>query len=146
MMLARALASRNDLLGCARQLHDVPYWWPKKAEALLREGQSYLMIDRARDAESAWLKAIEDDVFHPVSSDIAHDVCQQLLILYAIEDRWEDAHPVLWTAYHRADPAHRPYLLSMRIRSELERVAPKESIARLKRFTAASDDPRPCAR
>ena len=55
MMLARALAGRGDLLGCARQLHEVPFWSPRKAEALFREGQSYLKIDRAKDAEDAWL-------------------------------------------------------------------------------------------
>ena len=56
IMLARALAARGDLLGCARQLHEVPYWWPQKAEAIFREGQSYLQIDRAKDAEHAWLR------------------------------------------------------------------------------------------
>ena len=59
MMLARTLAAAGDYLGCARELHEVPYWWPQKAEALLREGQSYLLIDRAQDAERAWLEAIK---------------------------------------------------------------------------------------
>src|SRR5215831_15915282 len=34
MSLARALAARGDLLGCARELREVPYWWPQRAEAL----------------------------------------------------------------------------------------------------------------
>ena len=33
-----------------------------------------------------------------------HDVCQELLTLYAIEDRWEDAFPVMWMAYDHANP------------------------------------------
>ena len=74
----------------------------RNAEALYREGQSYLMIDRARDAEHAWLEVIKDDPLHPVSPEVFHDACQELLKLYATQDRWEDAYPVIWTAYDRA--------------------------------------------
>jgi len=137
MMLARALAARGDLLGCARQLHEVPYWWPQKAETLLREGQSYLQIDRAKDAERAWLEAIKEDPLHPIAPELLHDACQELLKLYANEDRWEDAFPVIWTAYDRASPDEQPVLLVMRMRSELERVSQKESIAMLRRYVAA---------
>jgi tetratricopeptide (TPR) repeat protein len=140
MMLARVMAARGDALGCARQLHEVPYWWPRKAEALLREGQSYIMIDRAQDAEAAWLELIKADPLHPVDPDLFHDACQELLKLYAIEDRWEDAYPVMWTAYERADPSDRPVVLTMRMRPELERVTPKESIAVLRRYVAAAND------
>jgi tetratricopeptide (TPR) repeat protein len=140
MMLARALAARGDLLGCARQLHEVPQWWPRKAEALLREGQAFLQIDRAKDAESAWLELIKDDPLHPVAADIFHDGCQELLKLYAIGDRWEDAYPVMWTAYDHAAPADRPVLLAMRMRPELERVSQKESLEVLKRYVAAAAD------
>ena len=140
MTLARALAGRGDVLGCAQQLHEIPFWWPRKAEALLREGQSYLKIDRAKDAEAAWLSAIRDDPLHPISPDLLHDVSQELLKLYAIEDRWEDAYPVIWTAYDHASPADHPVLLAMRIRSELERVAPRDTIEILKRFVIATPD------
>jgi len=141
MMLARALAVRGDLLNCARQLHDVPYWWPQKAEALLREGESYLQIDRAKDAERAWLEAIKDDPLHPIPPDVLHDACQELLKLYAIEDRWEDAFPVMWVAYDHASPGDQPILLLMRMRPELERVSQKDSIGLLTRyFAAAADD------
>ena len=33
IMLARVMAARNDYLGCARELHEVPFWSPRKAEA-----------------------------------------------------------------------------------------------------------------
>ncbi len=102
MMLARALAGRGDLPACASQLHQVPYWSPRKTEALYREGQSYFEIDRAKDAEAAWLELIKDDPLHPLAPEILHDACQALLKLYAIEDRWEDAYPVMWTAYDHA--------------------------------------------
>lgn len=139
--LARVLAARGDLAGCARQLHEVPSWWPKKAEALYREGSVYLMLDRAKDAESAWLAVVKDDPLHPVSPDIFHDAGLELLKLYATEDRWEDAGLVLWRAYDEATPDDRVTLLTWRLRSELERVAPLESIPRLQRYvTAAPDD------
>jgi tetratricopeptide (TPR) repeat protein len=137
MTLARALAARGDLLGCARQLHAVPSWWPQKSEALLREGQSNLQIDRAKDAEAAWLEAIKVDPLHPVSSDVFHDATQELLKLYAFEDRWEDAYPIMWTAYDRAAPVDRPVLLAMRLRPELERVSQKETLGLLRRYVAA---------
>src|SRR5438105_2447548 len=50
MMLARVLAARGNLAGCTRELHQVPTWRPQKAEALYREGQAYLLMNRARDA------------------------------------------------------------------------------------------------
>jgi tetratricopeptide (TPR) repeat protein len=140
MMLARVYAARGDLLNCASQLHQVPYWWPQKWESLYREGQSYLMIDRARDAEQAWLAVIADDPLHPVSADVFHDACQELLKLYAVQNRWEDAYPVIWKAYDRAPPEEKANWLVMRMRAELERVAPKESIAQLRRWVAALPD------
>ena len=140
MMLARALAGRGDLLGCARQLHEVPVWSPVRAEALFREGQSYIKIDRAKGAEAAWLELIKDDPLHPVADDLFQDACQELLKIYAIEDRWEDAFPVMWTAYDHAAPVDHAALLTMRMRPELERVAPKESIEVIKRYVAAAAD------
>jgi tetratricopeptide (TPR) repeat protein len=137
MMLARSLAGRKDFVACARTLHEVPSWWPTKVEALLREGQAYLQIDRAKDAETAWLQAAQDDPLHPVSSALYHDVCQELLTLYAIEDRWEDAFPVMWMAYEHAQPVDHAVLLMMRLRSEIERVAPKETVVHLRKYVAA---------
>ena len=137
MALARSLAGRHDYKGCARTLHDVPAWWPGKVEALLREGQAYFQIDRAKDAEAAWLEAIKDDPLHPVSPGLYHDVCQEILKLYAIEDRWEDAFPVMWMAYDHANPVDHPVLLLMRLRCELERVAPKETLVHLRKYIAA---------
>ena len=140
MTLARVLAGRGDPLGCARTLHEVPSWYPDKPEALLREGQSYLLLDRAKDAEAAWREVIQEDPLHPVASAVFHDACQELLKLYAIEDRWEDAYPVMWTVYDHADPRDRPVVLAMRIRPELERVSQKDSIGLLRRYVAAAAD------
>src|SRR5262249_6944573 len=137
MMLARVLAARGDLAGCARELHQVPTWWPRKPEALYRAGQAYLRMDRARDAEAAWLAVIDAAPLHPADPAVFHDASQELLRLYAAEDRWDDAHVLLWKIYDLAAPADRPAVLAMRIRSELERIAPTASVPLLKRYVAA---------
>ena len=95
------------------------------------------MIDRAKDAEAAWQAVIEDDPLHPRPHDIFHDASLELLKLYSTEDRWEDAYVVLWNAYENAAPGDMPTLLSMRLRSEMERVAPEETVPRLERYVAA---------
>ncbi len=117
MMLARVLAAHGDLAGCTRELHQVPQWWPQKAEALFREGQAHLLMNRARDAEAALLAAIGADLLHPADPAVFHDASQELLSLYATENRWDDAHVILWKIYDRATPAYRPTVLAMRIQS-----------------------------
>jgi Flp pilus assembly protein TadD len=137
MMLARVLAARGDLAGCAWELHQVPTWWPQKAEALYRAGQAHLLMNRARDAETAWLAVIDADPLHPADPAVFHDASQELLALYATEDRWDDAHVLLWKVYDRAAPADRPAVLAIRMRSELERIAPTASVRLLRRYVAA---------
>jgi thioredoxin-like negative regulator of GroEL len=139
IMLAKVLAAHGDLRGCARQLHEVPFWWPTKAEALFREGQAYLMANRAKDAETCWQAIVQEDPLHPPTSDILRDVSLQLLGLYAMENRPENAAVVLWNAYEHANPVDHLSLLSMRVRSELERLAPEATIIQLARFVA--EDP-----
>jgi tetratricopeptide (TPR) repeat protein len=137
MLLARTLGAQDDLRGCALQLHMVPFWWPTKAEAVFREGQAHLMADRAKDAEACWLAAIKDDPLHPSPADILQMASQQLLELYATENRWDDAAQILWQTYERASPADRLSILGMRVRSELERLAPVATIRQLERYVAA---------
>jgi tetratricopeptide (TPR) repeat protein len=137
MSLARALAARGDLLGCARELREVPYWWPQRAEALFRSAQAFLMADRARDAEAALLAILDADALHPPDPGLYHDASQELLKIYATEDRWEDAYPVIWKAYDHAAPPDRPLMLTMRLRCELERVSPNETLKSLRRYVAA---------
>ena len=140
MMLARVLAAQNDFRGCARALDEIPFWSLDKPEALLREGQSYLSINRARDAEWAFLEVLKDDPLHPISPALHHDASQELLKIYAIEDRWDDAYSVIWRAYDRGKSVDRLALLSMRLRPELERVSHGESSAILRRYIAAQFD------
>src|SRR5262245_38669672 len=35
VQLAKLLAQRQDLIGCARELHRVPFWWPEKGRWLV---------------------------------------------------------------------------------------------------------------
>ena len=140
IMLARVLAATGDLAGCTRELHQVPSRSPQKAEALYREGQAHLQINRARNAEAAWLAVIDADPLHQVDPAVFHDASQELLSLYATEDRWDDAHVILWKVYDRATPAYRPTVLAMRIKSELERIAPTESVKVLRRYVAADPE------
>ena len=135
--LAKVLAARGDLPGCIAQLRLVPPWWPTKPEALYREGQVHLMMDRAKDAEACWLAVAGDDPLHPSPADVAHDAGNELIKLYAVEDRWDDLRVILWQAYEKANPADYMALLYMRVRSELERVAPDETINKLERYVAA---------
>jgi tetratricopeptide (TPR) repeat protein len=137
MMLARVLAASGNLPGCTQELHQVPTWSPQKAESLYREGQAYLLMNRARDAEAALLAVIGSDLPRPADPAVFHDASQELLTIYAAEDRWDDAHVILWKVYDRATPAYRPTVLAMQIQSELERIAPTESVRLLNRYVAA---------
>lgn len=137
MSLSRALAARGDMLGCARELEKVPYWSPRRPEALFRAAQAFLMLDRARDAEAALLALMDDDPLHPPDPGIYHDASQELLKIYAAEDRWDDAYPIIWKAFDHAAPPDRPRMLTMRIRCELERVSPVERVKILRKYVAA---------
>ncbi len=140
VMLARAIGARGDLIDCARQLHEVPVWSPLKSEALFHEANTYSMLDRAKDAESAWMAIVRDNPLHPAPPKIFHDAAAELLQLLATEDRWDDAFVVLWRAFDEADPADHATLLSWRMRSELERVSYSESIKQLRRYVAADSE------
>jgi tetratricopeptide (TPR) repeat protein len=137
LSLARMLAARGDLLTCARELHRVPYWSSRKPDALFREAQAYLAADHAREAEAALLVILDDDPLHRPDPGIYHDASQELLKIYAAEDRWEDAYGIIWKAYDHASPPDRPLVLTMRLRCELERVAQSETIKLLRRYIAA---------
>jgi tetratricopeptide (TPR) repeat protein len=137
MLLAQSLGARGDLLGCAEQLHRVPDWWPRKREALYLEGESFLKVDRARDAEAAWRACVEDDPLHPAPPGPRRAAAEGLIKLYAAQERWEEANEVAWRLFEAAAPADRPGLLILRLRTEVERIAPETRAARLRRYVAA---------
>lgn len=137
IVLARVLAARKDLLGCAKELDRVPEWSPSKSEARLRAGQAYLEVNRAKDAETQWQAVIKPDLLHPVDPKIFHDAATALLNLYATEDRWDEAHVVMWRAYDEAAPSEHLALMTLRMKSEMERIAPGPAMVQIKKYVTA---------
>ena len=123
--------------GCALQLREIPYWWPTKAEALFHEGQAYLMVDRAKDAETCWQAVVQDDPLHPSPPDTLRDGKPATPWPLCHGKSLGRCGRVVWETYERAGPADHLSLLGMRVRSELERLAPEATIGVLERYVAA---------
>ena len=140
MTLARLLVKRGDNLGGARQLHEVPRWWPGKPEASFLEAQAFKRVDRARDAEAAWRACIADDPLHPTPPRLFAGSAQELVALYVLEGRLVEARQTLWRAYDEASPVERPGVLAMRLRAELERVDHQEAMAKLRDYVEADPE------
>ncbi len=137
-LLAKLMAKRHDMLGCARELHRVPFWWPDKEKWLLMEAGAFKELGRMSDAESAWKALIEDDPFHPVQPRFATAAVRDLLELCAVEGRWDEAVKLIWQAYDRTDDRdERGRLLNMRIRTELDRIVPSVAAAKMENYLAA---------
>jgi tetratricopeptide (TPR) repeat protein len=137
MLLARLLAQRGDGLGCARTLHGIPDWYPDKGKMLFLEGQAFKSLDRRADAEIAWKKLTVTDPLHPFPEEYVAKAVLELMELCAMEERWEEAHALLWKSYDRADPSERPRFLVMKMRTELERVLPAKAAVTLRRLVEA---------
>src|SRR5262249_50348833 len=99
ILLARLLAQRQDKLACARELHRIPFWWPDRARWTLIEAGAFEDLGRMADAEAAWKLLVEDDPLHPVDPKVAGVASHDLLELYAVEGRWEDAVQLIWKRY-----------------------------------------------
>ena len=138
--LGHVLAARGDYLACARELDRLPAWWPKKNEALFREAQAFLIADRARDAEATLLALMDADPLHPPDPGLYHDAGQELMKIYATENRWDDFYDAIWKAYDHSTPQDQQLVLGMRMKCELERVAPAESIKLVRRYVAADPE------
>jgi thioredoxin-like negative regulator of GroEL len=139
-LLARVQAARGDSLGCARTLHRVPFWWPNKGTLLFMEAQAFKSVDRMADAEAAWKGLAAFDPLHPMPDTLTAKAVLELLELYALEERWDEARRLIWRAYDHAEPIDRPQLLIMRMRTELERITPSVSVVKLRRYLAAAPE------
>jgi tetratricopeptide (TPR) repeat protein len=137
MKLARLLVKRGEHLASARQLHEVPSWWPAKVEASFLEGETYKLLDRARDSEAAWKACIVDDPFHPAPPRLFHGAAKDLVALYVLEGRLDEARRVLGRAFEEATPEERSGVLLTRVRLELERIDHREAVERLRAYLAA---------
>ncbi len=142
IMLATVLASRGDELGAARVLDTVPFWWPKKREMLLLEGQLLLAKDRAKEAETAWSECLRDDPLHPPSpsSSVVAEATQGLLSILQVERREDEASALVWRVYGLVGPRDQEEILRSWMRFELLEDAPATRAETLRRYLAA--DPR----
>jgi tetratricopeptide (TPR) repeat protein len=137
-LLAKLLAKRQDMLACARELHQVPFWWPDKGKWLIMEAGAFKECGRMSDAEGAWKAVVEDDPFHPVDPKFVTAAVRDLLELYAVEGRWDEAVKLIWISYDRTnDPVERERLLNMRLRTELDRIVPAVAAAQMEKYLAA---------
>jgi tetratricopeptide (TPR) repeat protein len=140
MKLARLVLKRGDTLAGARQLNQVPFWWPAKGEASFLEAQAFKRVDRLRDAESAWKACIVADPLHPVRPELFHGAVKELVALYVLEGRLDEARQALWRAFDEATPEERLGVLATRVRAELERIDHKEAVTRLRAYVAADPE------
>jgi tetratricopeptide (TPR) repeat protein len=141
VMLAKLLARRHDMLGCARELHQAPFWWPEKGRWLLMEAGAFKECDRMRDAEAAWEALAEDDPLHPVDPKFVTAAVRDLMELYAVEARWDEAVRLIWRTYDRTtDRDEHEKLLNMRLRTELNRIVPAVAEAKIEKYLAADPE------
>lgn len=140
MTLARLLGKRGDYLGCAEQLHQVPDWWPTKADALFLEAQAYKLVDRAREAEAAWRACLADDPLHPVPLRHVYGASRELVGLHILQMRLEEARETLMTTHDLAEPAGRPGILVLRMQAEVNRIRPEEAVKSLQGYVRADPD------
>lgn len=140
MTLARLLGKRDDTLGCAEQLHQVPDWWPTKADALFLEAQAYKLVDRARQAEAAWRACLVDDPLHPVPLRHVYSASREVVGLYILQMRLDEARANLMTTHDLAEPADRPGILVLRMQAELNRIRPEEAIKTLQGYVESDPD------
>jgi tetratricopeptide (TPR) repeat protein len=138
VLFARLLGQRGDAPGCARELHQVPFWWPNKGKWLLMEAGAWKQCGRMADAEAAWKGVVQDDPLHPVDPKYVTAATRDLLELYAVEGRWDEAVKLIWEAYDRTDDrTEREAFLDMRLRTELERILPAVAGATMETYLAA---------
>ncbi|MDB5352415.1 MAG: Tetratricopeptide 1 repeat-containing protein [Planctomycetota bacterium] len=142
ILLGRALGAAKEYRECAEQLRLVPFWHPGKPEAQFGEGMAWLQIKRARDAERAFLGYLAIDPNHPTPRPKRLVVENNLLNLYADEDRWDEAQEIIWRAHRDAEglPMGRRKLMEMSLRSRLERADPAIALKNLREILAADPD------
>ena len=140
VLLARVLEAKEDPLGCARELHEVPDWWPKKTLALESEALAWQKIHRARPAVEAWSRLVSPDPNHPPSLELFDRAANALLGIYAYEERWDEAKALLWKYYQISPSDDHPTILIMRMRLESDRIAPEAAVERLRLYVAADPE------
>jgi len=136
-LLARVLVRQSRDLESAEQLHKVPYWSPRKREAQFLEGATYHRLGMARPAEEAWNACIAYDPLHPAPDLHYMAAVEQLMELYALEHRWEEARDLCWDTYERVVPSEKPKIVIMLMRTYVERINVRTRLTKLRRYLSA---------
>jgi tetratricopeptide (TPR) repeat protein len=134
--LARLLGRKEDFAACAEELALVPEWWPSKREADFLLGEVYSRLNQARRCEAAWLRCLADRPLHPLPAAMLLGAAQGLIALYVVEERPVDAAEVVWQVKEQMPPEWLPNALIMRLRTETERIDPREAVSVLRRYVA----------
>jgi predicted Zn-dependent protease len=138
VLLARILAAQGRNADAAAQLHEVPANSPDKLDALYFEGQAWILTNHARKAEAAWLAYLKHEPEPDGTRTYEGRVETDLINLYSIEDRWDEAQAIIWRSYDRvSDPEGKRALTLMALRSHRERFFPKVALETLRRYVAA---------
>jgi tetratricopeptide (TPR) repeat protein len=137
LLLARAQAAGGDMAAGAGTLGTVPFWSSRRGESLAMRGQILLDLGRAVPAEAALREAVDDDPLHPTPPTFHRAATEELIELYATEERWAEARDVVWTTLLQVGPADKPPALAMWLRTVVERLEPKSRLPRLEAYVAA---------
>ena len=140
-LLARTLGAKGDTRGFAEHAHNVPFWSPRKPEALYGEGLAWLEIHSAHRAEQAFRQYLSEDPNHPEMAHPNHaQIEERLLNLYALEDRWSDARAMISRAIESAGPTGRRIWLIQLMRTYLERSEPAAAVVALREYLQADPE------
>jgi Flp pilus assembly protein TadD len=90
-LLAMAYGERRDWKSALAELTQVPDDSPQAVSARWREGDIFLQLNRAADAERSLVRALELD-------PNCLEAIRGLLHLYRWQDRYADAEPLVWRA------------------------------------------------
>jgi tetratricopeptide (TPR) repeat protein len=137
LAMARWYAMQGRDREAADELHQVPEWAESATLARSLEGMAYARANQMRLAESAWQRAIVRDLLHPAAWDPFRSSAEELLELYAMQERWDAAESALWSVYDEVDVAERPKALGMMLRAIVERIAPETGVRKLSAYVAA---------
>ena len=133
-LLAQLLARKGDKLGCAHELNQIPAWWPGKRGSSFIEGQTFLELNLAQNAEHAFLLCVKNDPLHQSDPARVSSAAKGLLTLYLLEDRVSEAQDVLWEAFDQASPEERGAILNMQMRAATEQIEPSEAVETLRGY------------
>jgi thioredoxin-like negative regulator of GroEL len=129
LVMARAQFGSGEWREGFEQLQLIPEGSPYLGEAKYYEGLAMIQLDRAAQAERAFRTCL---VLDPESIPAR----QQLIALFAWEDRRLEARQFAWEVYDRAPPEHRADALSQLFQGDYGEIPLTNRRTRLETFVA----------